>query len=55
MLAFSLATRNSFVVPFALSIPAGWEVAAVVIVVQSLVELVGMVFCLWWVPRHLFR
>lgn len=50
--AFSLGTRNSFVVlPFALSLPAGWEVAAVVIVVQSLVELFGMVFCLWLVPR----
>lgn len=55
-LAFSMGTRNSFVVlPFALSLPAGWEVAAVVIVVQSLVELFGMVFYLWWVPRHLFR
>ncbi|MDO9093592.1 MAG: arsenic resistance protein [Rubrivivax sp.] len=54
-LAFSLGTRNSFVVlPFALSLPAGWELAAVVIVVQSLVELLGMVFFLWWVPRHLF-
>ncbi|MGQ9897693.1 MAG: bile acid:sodium symporter [Acidobacteriota bacterium] len=55
-LAFSLGTRNSFVVlPFALSLPTGWEVAAVVIVVQSLVELFGMVFYLWWLPRHLFR
>lgn len=55
-LAFSLGTRNSFVVlPFALSLPAGWEVAAVVIVVQSLVELFGMVFYLWWVPRKIFR
>jgi ACR3 family arsenite efflux pump ArsB len=55
-LAFSLGTRNSFVVlPFALSLPAGWEIAAVVIVVQSLVELFGMVFYLWWVPRQLFR
>jgi len=55
-LAFSLGTRNSFVVlPFALSLPAGWEVAAVIIVVQSLVELFGMVFYLWWMPRHLFR
>ena len=54
-LAFSLGTRNSFVVlPFALSLPAGWEVAAVVIVVQSLVELFGMVFYLWWIPRRLF-
>lgn len=54
--AFSLGTRNSFVVlPFALSLPGGWEIAAVVIVVQSLVELFGMVFYLWWVPRWLFR
>lgn len=55
-LAFSLGTRNSFVVlPFALSLPAGWEATAVVIVVQSLVELFGMVFYLWWVPSRLFR
>lgn len=55
-LAFSLGTRNSFVVlPFALALPAGWEVAAVVIVVQSLVELFGMTLYLWWVPRRLFR
>ena len=55
-LAFSMGTRNSFVVlPFALTLPDGWEVAAVVVVVQSLVELFGMVFYLWWVPRRLFR
>lgn len=55
-LAFSLGTRNSFVVlPFALALPRGWEVAAVVIVVQSLVELFGMVVYLWWVPQRLFR
>lgn len=55
-LAFSLGTRNSFVVlPFALSLPPGWELAAVVIVVQSLVELLGMVLFLWWVPQRLFR
>lgn len=54
-LAFSLGTRNSFVVlPFALTLPAGWEVSAVVIVVQSLVELFGMVAYLWWLPNHLF-
>ncbi len=54
-LAFSFGTRNSFVVlPVALALPAGWEVAAVVIVVQSLVELFGMLFYLWWVPRRLF-
>lgn len=51
-LTFSLATRNSFVVlPFALALPAGLEVAAVVIVAQSLIELLGMVVFLWWVPR----
>ncbi|MFN3585898.1 MAG: arsenic resistance protein, partial [Moraxellaceae bacterium] len=51
-LAFSFGTRNSFVVlPFALTLPVGWELAAVVIVVQSLVELVGMVAYLWWLPR----
>lgn len=55
-LAFSLGTRNSFVVlPFALALPAGWETTVVVIVFQSLVELFGMVFYLWWLPRHLFR
>ena len=51
-LAFSLGTRNSFVVlPFALSLSAGWEAAAVVIVLQSLVELFGMLVYLAWVPR----
>ncbi|QKE40272.1 MAG: arsenic resistance protein [Ferrovum myxofaciens] len=55
-LAFSLGTRNSFVVlPFALALPAGWETTVVVIVFQSLVELFGMVFYLWWLPRYLFR
>jgi arsenite transporter len=51
-LAFSLGTRNSFVVlPLALALPAGLEAAAVVIVTQSLVELFGMVAYLWCVPR----
>jgi ACR3 family arsenite efflux pump ArsB len=55
-LAFSLGTRNSFVVlPFALALPPGWELAAIVIVVQSLVELFGMLYYLWWVPHRLFR
>lgn len=54
-LAFSFGTRNSFVVlPFALSLPAGWELASIVIVMQSLVELLGMVLYLWLVPRVLF-
>ncbi len=51
-LAFSLGTRNSFVVlPFALTLPAGWEAVAVVIVLQSLVELMGMLVYLAWMPR----
>ena len=55
-LAFSLGTRNSFVVlPFALALPAGWETTVVVIVFQSLVELFGMVFYLWWLPDRLFK
>lgn len=46
-LGFSLTTRNSFVVlPLALALPAGWEVAAQVIVLQSLVELLGMLVLL---------
>jgi len=53
--AFSMATRNSFVVlPLALALPAGWEVAVVVIVFQSLVELFGVSFLLWFVPGRLF-
>lgn len=51
-LAFSFGTRNSFVVlPFALTLPAGWEAAAVVIVLQSLVELLGMLAYLTWLPK----
>lgn len=54
-LAFSMGTRNSFIVlPFALALPAGWEVAAIVVVMQSLVELFGMIFCLWFIPGVLF-
>jgi ACR3 family arsenite efflux pump ArsB len=53
--AFSLGTRNSFVVlPLALALPAGWSVAALVIALQSLVELLGMLVFLRLVPR-LFR
>jgi arsenite transporter len=55
-LAFSMGSRNSFVVlPLALALPAGWELVAVVIVLQSLVELFGMTFYLWWIPEKLFR
>ncbi|MCX7858546.1 MAG: arsenic resistance protein [Chloroflexus sp.] len=52
VLLFSFSTRNSFVVlPLALSLPPGWEVAALVIVVQSLVELIGMAVMVWAGPR----
>ncbi|TSE20763.1 bass: bile acid transporter [Tepidimonas alkaliphilus] len=51
-LAFSLGTRNSFVVlPLALALPPGWEAVAVVIVAQSLVELLGMVAYVALAPR----
>lgn len=54
-LAFSFGTRNSFVVlPLALALPASFDIVVVVIVFQSLVELFGMMFYLWWVPRKLF-
>jgi ACR3 family arsenite efflux pump ArsB len=53
-IVFSLGTRNSFVVlPLALSMPEAWAAAVVVIVVQSLVELFGMMFYLRWVPNRL--
>lgn len=54
-LAFNLGTRNSFVVlPLALALPVGWEVAVAVIVLQTIVELSGIVAYLWGVPRYLF-
>lgn len=53
-LTFSFGTRNSFVVlPIALALPEIWQVAVVVIVFQSLVELFGMIAYLSWVPRRL--
>lgn len=57
-LVFSLGTRNSFVVlPLALALSAEWQLAIVVIVLQSLVELFGMLVYLqimpWIIPgRH---
>lgn len=51
---FSGATRNSLVVlPLALALPDAYAVAAVVIVAQTLVEIVGMVAYVRWVPRLL--
>jgi arsenite transporter len=50
-LTFSLGTRNSFVVlPFALALPSAWGLAVAVIVLQSLVELFGMLAYLRLVP-----
>ena len=55
VLAFSLGTRNSFVVlPLALALPSSFGLAVVAIGFQSLVELSGMVAYLWWVPKRLF-
>lgn len=55
-LAFSFATRNSFVVlPLALALPAGWEVAVLIIVLQSLIELLAMSLFVRWVPQQLIR
>ena len=49
---FSGATRNSLVVmPLALALPAGYEVAAVVVVTQTLVEVIGMVIFVRVVPK----
>ncbi len=49
--AFSAATRNSLVVmPLAIALPAGMEIAAAVIVTQTLVEVVGMAICVRAVP-----
>ncbi|HIK43349.1 MAG TPA: arsenic resistance protein [Leptolyngbyaceae cyanobacterium M65_K2018_010] len=53
-LAFSLGTRNSFVVlPFALALPETWSVVVTIVVLQPLVELTGMLAYLWWIPQHL--
>jgi len=55
VLAFSLGSRNSFVVlPLALALPPSFELAVVVIVFQSMVELLGMAAYLWWIPKKLF-
>ncbi|TQL47411.1 ACR3 family arsenite efflux pump ArsB [Homoserinimonas aerilata] len=51
-LTFSGATRNSLVVlPLALALPATLAIAPVVVVTQTLVELIGMVIYVRLVPR----
>ena len=55
-LAFSFGSRNSFVVlPLALALPEAFEIAVVVIVLQSLIELFGMAVYVWLIPNVLFR
>lgn len=49
---FSGATRNSLVVlPLSLALPPGLELVAVVVVTQTLVELIGMVIFVRLIPR----
>lgn len=51
-LIFSGATRNSLVVlPLALALPEGYALTPVIVVTQTLVELVGMVVYVHLVPR----
>ena len=50
-LIFSAGTRNSLVVlPLALALPTEWMITSVVIVTQTLVELVGELFYIRFVP-----
>jgi ACR3 family arsenite efflux pump ArsB len=49
---FSAVTRNSLVVlPLALALPEGLEIAALAVVTQTMVELVAMVILVKLVPR----
>lgn len=49
---FSGATRNSLVVlPLALALPVGAELAAATVITQTLVELIGMVILVWAFTR----
>lgn len=49
---FSGATRNSLVVlPLALALPEPLSLAALVVVTQTMVELIGMVLYVWGLPR----
>lgn len=53
-LVFSGATRNSLVVlPLALALPEQFALASVVVVTQTLVELIGMVVYVHLIPRML--
>lgn len=55
-LVCTLGTRNSFVVlPIAVALPAGWELAGAAIVAQSLVELLGMGLVSRWMAARAVR
>lgn len=55
-LVCTLGTRNSFVVlPIALALPTGWELAAAVVVAQSIVELLGMGVVSRWLAARAVR
>ncbi|MFN4013508.1 MAG: arsenic resistance protein [Aquificaceae bacterium] len=55
VLAFNLGTRNSFLVlPIALALPEGFQETVFVIVYQTLIELLGMLFFVHIVPRRVF-
>jgi len=55
-LAFSFGTRNSFVVfPIALSLPPSYELVIAAVVLQPIVELMGMFAYLWLIPQKLFH
>ncbi len=56
VLAFSLGSRNSFVVlPLALALPPSFQLAGLVIVLQSLIELFAMSIYIWFIPNVWFR
>ena len=53
-LVFTAVTRNSLVVlPLALALPAGYELAPAVVATQTLVELTGMIVLTRAVPTWL--
>ncbi len=56
VLAFSVSTRNSFLVlPISLVLPEPLVISSVVIVFQSLIELLGMILFVWLIPNVIFK
>lgn len=49
---FSGVTRNSLVIlPLVLALPTGYELSALVVVTQTLIEVITMVVLVRWLPR----